>query len=176
MNIEELLNDSHKSTALHVVEIAIAKPIIIKDIIKCVFKDIYPFSMRAANVIEKIDLRNPELIKPYYPKIIEGFKNLKIEGVRRCLLKTFTRNINNLEGNSLCFLLNFCFEALISPTEGLAAKVYATNILYQISNKEPDIKNELIIAITDQFEKSTAAFRNYGNKILKKLYKEVKEI
>ncbi|NTW33115.1 MAG: hypothetical protein HGB12_10900 [Bacteroidetes bacterium] len=175
MNIEEILPDSLKLTAIQASDIAIAKPDIIKNFYKLVLLDTYPFSMRAANVIEKIDFKKPELIKPFYHKIIQAFPNFKIEGVRRCLLKIFTRHTDIDEEDLLCELLNFCFDALISPTEGVGAKVYAIDILYQISNKESDIKNELIIAITDQLPKNNPAFRSRGNKILAKLYKEVEK-
>jgi hypothetical protein len=43
-------------------------------------------------------------------------------------------------------------------------------ILYKISKKEPDLKNELIFAIKDQLPKNSVAFRTAGNKILIKLY------
>jgi hypothetical protein len=54
----------------------------------------------------------------------------------------------------------------------VALKAYSLEILYQISNKEPELKNELIFAVLDWSDKNSGAFKTFSEKILKKLYKE----
>ena len=174
MNVKELLPDSAKITGILAADIAMAKPEFIEKILLLAFSETKQYSMRAANTIEIIDSRLPELIKPYYEKIIQHIPTSNIDGVKRCLLKIFTRHLKFKNEETLCALLNLCFDSISSPTESLAVKIYAIDIVYQISNKEPDLKNELILAITDQLDKNSVAFANRGNKILKKLYKETR--
>jgi len=171
MNIEELIPDSGKQTAIHAANVAMKKPEIIPEILDLAFWNKYQYSTRAANAIEIIDSKMPGLIKPFYSKIINGFTNYKTDGVKRCFLKIFTRHTDIKNEQLLCILLNFCFDALSSSSETVAVKVYSLMILYEISKKEPDLKNELIFAIKDQLPKNSAAFRSIGNKMLKKLYK-----
>jgi hypothetical protein len=172
MNIEELLPDTSKLTAIHAADVAMQKTGLIPEIIKLAFLDKHPISVRAANTIEIIDSKMPELIKPHYAKIINGFASFKTGGVKRCLLKIFTRHTDIKNELLLCRLINYCFEKLAMADEPVAVKVIALQILYAVSNKEPDIKNELIFAIKDQLSKNSGAFTTCGNNILKKLYKE----
>jgi predicted AAA+ superfamily ATPase len=171
MNIEELLPDTGKLTAIHAADVAMQKPVLIKELLNIAFKDKQPVSLRAANTIEKIDSKMPELIRPYYSKIINSLPKFNTDGVKRCLLKIFTRH-TDLKEDLLCKLIDLCFSYMISPSEPIAIKAYSLQILYSISNKEKDLKNELIFAVRDQMEKNSGSFRAVGNKILKKLYKE----
>ncbi|HNW99667.1 MAG TPA: hypothetical protein PKK00_14770 [Bacteroidales bacterium] len=173
INIEDLLPDTGKLTAIHAANVAMKKTELIPEILKLAFIDKHPISVRAANTIEIIDSENPGLIEPYYNKIINGLVKFKTSGVKRCLLKIFTRHTNLKNEKQLCILINYCFEKLANTEEDVAIKVYALQILYDFSEKEPDIKNELILAIKDQLPKNSEAFKNYGNKIIKKLNKEI---
>lgn len=129
-------------------------------------------STRAANTIEIIDSKKPDLIKPHYKKIICGFPSFKVDGVKRCLLKIFTRH-TDLDEELLCRLLNYCFERVASSSETVGVKVYSLMILYEISKQEPDIKNELATAISTQLSESSAAFKSIGNRMIAKLHKEI---
>jgi hypothetical protein len=172
MNIEDLLPDTGKLTAIHAADVAMQKTKLIPVLLKTAFEDIHPLSTRAANTIEIIDSKNPELIKPYYKKIITGFNDFKVDGVKRCLLKIFTRHID-LEEELLCRLLNFCFDCVASSSETVGVKAYSLMILYEISNKEPDIKNELSAVISTQLQESQPAFKAIGHKLLAKLHQEI---
>jgi hypothetical protein len=47
-------------------------------------------------------------------------------------------------------------------------------ILYRISQVEPDMKKELADSIEWRMNEETAGFRNRGQKLLKKLYMELR--
>ncbi len=172
MNLEDLLPDTGKLTAIHAAEVAIQKTELVSKILDLAFSDKHPISTRAANTIEIIDSKKPELIEPFYLKIIQGFPKFHTSGVKRCLLKIFTRHTDIQNEEMLCLLLNYCFERIASADEEVGVKAYSLLILYNISNREPDLKNELIFAIKDQLPKNSKAFSSLGKRILKKLYKE----
>ena len=68
--------------------------------------------------------------------------------------------------------LNHCFKYLESGDEPVAIKVFSMTILYNLSNKIPEIKNELKILIENQLPFSSAGYKSRGSKILKKLNME----
>jgi len=172
VNLEDLLPDTGKLTAIHAADVAMQRKEIIPELIKLAFNDTYPPSLRAANTIEIIDSQEPDLIEPFYTKMINALNGFKVDGVKRCFLKLFTRHTDLNNEEVLCVLINACFAFVASPDEAVAIKAYSLQILYCISNTEPELKNELIFAILDQLDKNPESFKNLGNKILKKLYKE----
>jgi hypothetical protein len=172
VNLEDLLPDTGKLTAIHAADVAMQRTELIPKLIKLAFADTYPLSLRAANTVEIIDSQKPSLIQPFYFKMINALTNFKVDGVKRCFLKLFTRHADLNNEEVLCTLINACFAFVASPDEAVAIKAYSLQILYQISNREPELKNELIFAILDQLDKNPESFKNLGNKILKKLYKE----
>ncbi len=172
MNLEDLLPDTGKLTAIHAADVAVQRRDIIPALIKLAFADKYPISLRAANTVEIIDSQQPALIRPYYSKIIKALSGFEVVGVKRCFLKIFTRHSDLNNERVLCLLINACFAFMASYEETVAVKSYSLEILYQISNKEPELKNELIFAILDQSDKNSGAFKTCSDKILKKLYRE----
>jgi hypothetical protein len=172
VNLEDLLPDTGKLTAIHAADVAIQRKEIIPRLIKLAFADTYPLSLRAANTVEKIDSQEPDMIQPYYFRMINSLNKFKVDGVKRCFLKIFTRRIDLNNEDVLCTLINASFAFVASPNEAVAIKAYSLQILYKISNKETELKNELIFAILDQLDKNPESFKNLGNKIFKKLYKE----
>jgi hypothetical protein len=62
---------------------------------------------------------------------------------------------------------------LLSPKEAVAPKVYCMEILYRISQVEPNLKKELADSIEWRLNEESPGFKNRGLKILKKLYSEI---
>ena len=69
-------------------------------------------------------------------------------------------------------VLDFCFK-MLTLFETAAIKVHAMQILYNISQKEPGLKPELISAIELAIQEGTTGVKNRGQRMLKKLRKEV---
>ena len=166
MNIREILHDSGKLTADHAANIALQKPEIIPLLIELAFENEYQFSMRAARVVELIDSICPEMVQPSYLRIIEALPHLKEEGVKRCFLKLLTRHTDIENEVALCTLLNFCFDALGNPNDEVSVRVYAMEIIYLISLKEPDLQNELVSLIKAHWNEASAGFKARGSWII----------
>lgn len=169
MKLTELLPDTGKRTAIHAAEVAIKNKRLMTQLLHTAFTEKHPMSTRAANTLEIIDHKRPDLIRPLYNKIINAFPSFSVDGQKRCLLKIFTRHVNELDEELLGLLLNVCFNFLSSSSESVGVKAYSMMILFDISKREPDIKNELAVIIQNQFEESSKAFQSLGRKILKKL-------
>jgi hypothetical protein len=172
MKIEELLPDSGRQTVDNAAKAIVRHPEYIPELIKIAFKDVYPISMRTANLLEKCDLLRPDIIQPYLKEIVRKLPKSNAEGVKRCLLKMLTRHTKIENEDILGIVMNCCFEWLVKSGEATAVKYNTMKILYDISQKYPELKIELIAAIEDQLPKTTTGTKNFGTKLLAKLYKE----
>lgn len=122
---------------------------------------------RATWLMDKVYNEAPELIRPYIPKMIELIPSLKCESKQRQLLKLISCEPlpKNLSGE----FINCCFDYLISSSTAVAVKVHAMQILFNFSQQEPDIKNELALVIEECMIDGTTGFKARGRKLLKNL-------
>jgi len=166
MNPMELLPDSGKLTIMHATNVAMQKPGIIPALIELSFENKYQFSTRASRVVEAVDVKMPQLIQPFYMKIIEALPASQTEGVKRSFLKMLSKHTDIDNEAALCTLLNFCFDVLINPKTEIAVKFYSMDIIYSISLKEPDLQNELVSVIKAQMSEASVGFCSKGQKII----------
>jgi len=126
-------------------------------------------SWRAAWLADKIHDKFPELILPYLEEMIKSLKELNNTGKKRQFLKLISLHPTPDAYDG--FLTGYCLDTLMSGKEPPAVRVYAMQILYNISEKEPELKPELIDVIENEMElHPTPGSITRGKKILKKLY------
>ncbi|MEI6765662.1 MAG: hypothetical protein WCM76_08475 [Bacteroidota bacterium] len=139
------------------------------------FADIYPIAMRAARAVQISCVVNPQFTNLYIDEILEHLATAKVEGVRRSFAKLFNDNVDLKNFKQLGVLTNTCFNILESPKEGIAVRYYAMQILYKISQIEPDLKPELALIIQLRLDESSGGIKNISQKLLKKLGKEIEK-
>jgi len=126
---------------------------------------------RAAYLVDKINDDYPELILPYMDKIIYQLKIEKNSSKKRHFLKLIS--MKSIPENHFGFLVNYCLETL-SSEEPPAVRVHAMQVLFNISEKEQDLKPELILVIEHEMEyHSTAGILARGRKLAQKLRKQM---
>ena len=132
----------------------------------------HPKSWRAAWLLDKIHDNNKEAILPYINLFIEKLKSERNEGKKRHLLKLVS--INRIPEDQQGFLLEFCIRIFSSQKEAIAVRVHAMQVLYEISNAEPELKPE-ILAIIEQVlaENTSAGLKSRGSKIECRLRKQI---
>lgn len=129
-------------------------------------------SWRALYLAEKLHGTNPESVRPYLDKMIEQLKVESHHGKRRILLKLIS--INEISRDHFGFLLPHCMDTLTQAKEPVANRVHAMQILYNISEEEPELKPELIDTILHEMEyHATPGIRARGKNLLKKLRKQI---
>jgi len=174
MDFKILLPDSSRETADIAVDVIGDNKELFAQLMDFIFNNTGQLVNRATRVAVYAADNYPELIEPYLNTVIELLSDVKHEAVKRGFLKFFTTHtLPDVEDDRTAVLINHCFDWLIAPSEAIAVKVYAMEILYRISNLLPDLKQELIYAIEDQIPKGTPAIKAVGEKLLRKLYKEV---
>jgi len=147
------------------------KPELFDELVQIYFKNEEPVSMRAAWIVDTITEELPKLLLPWLETICRKLPQFGHDGLKRHSLRMLVRS--PLPPAQIGPLTNICFKWLISPKESVAVKVYTMEILYRISQTEPDLKKELADSIEWRMEEETPGFRNRGLKILKKLHKEI---
>jgi len=124
-------------------------------------------SWRATWLMDKVYDEAPELIRPYIPQMIQMIPNLECQSKQRQFLKLISAEAlpKTISGD----FINRCFDLLISNATPVAVRVYAMQILFNFSEQEPDIKNELALVIEEFMSDGSAGFKCRGKRILKKL-------
>ena len=126
---------------------------------------------RAAYLVDKIHDDFPELILPYLDRMVAKLPEEKNLSKKRHLLKLIS--MNAVPEKHFSFLLDFCMETMASD-EPPAVRVHAMQILFNISEKEPELKPEILALIEHEMEyHATAGILSRGKKIAKKLQKQI---
>lgn len=131
-----------------------------------------PKSWRAAWIADKINDTRPELIAPYISSMINQLKKETSNSKKRHFLKL--TGLHPIPPEHHPFLLDYCTECFTSASEPIAVRVYALQVLYNISEKEPELKPELLAIIQHEIElHSSAGIKSRGRKLAKKLQIEI---
>jgi len=131
----------------------------------------YRVTQRSAWPLSLCVERHPELIKPHLKKVLDHLTHPNIhDSVKRNTMRLlqFVQIPKRFHGR----IASTCFDYLQSNAEPVAVKVFSMTVLTHIIEDQPDLKNELIIILEDQFPFASAAFRSRAKKVLKKLKAE----
>ena len=66
-------------------------------------------------------------------------------------------------------LSDHCFKYLNDANEAIAIKVFSMTVMANITKKFPELQDEIMSSISDQFPFNTAAFKSRGSKVIKQL-------
>jgi len=132
----------------------------------------HPRSWRATWVADKIHDKRPELIVPFLGKMIRQMKRETHASKKRQFLKLIS--MHEIPEGHLSFLMDYCMNCFLSANEPVSIRVYALQILFNISEREPLFKSELLSLIEHEMELHPAAgVRARGRNLAKKLKKQI---
>jgi len=133
----------------------------------------HPKSWRAAWMANKIHDIKPELIVPYLDKMIIRLKKETCNSKKREFLKLISLYAPPRKHHS--FLMDYCLNCFMSAGEPIAVRVNSMQVLYHISDSEPEFKPELLAVIEHETElDSSAGIRSRGNRLAKMLMNSMK--
>lgn len=125
---------------------------------------------RAAWVVGTLGQKKPDLIRPYYARMIKAIrKNNAHVALRRNALRVlqFQEVDESLWGE----LYDVCIRFLESSSEPVAVKAFAMTTAYRIVKRVPELKDELVAAIEQIIPEGTPGEKSRGQKILSALSK-----
>lgn len=173
MNKDELMTliEAWENMDFLIAEIT-ARPDYLNLLTEIALKSDHPKSWRAAWILDKIHEKNKNLVVPFIPAIINQLKVEKNEGKKRHLLKLIS--LNEIPENEKSYLIDFCIAIFTSAKDPIAVRVHAMQILFEISQTIPEIIPEILAIIEQQLEEHpSAGLESRGNKIVKKLRKQI---
>ncbi len=115
---------------------------------------------------------NFELMRQHLNEIVELLPSFKHNGQKREMMKVI--QLFDARDIEMGTLIDICFEYLLSPKEALAVRVHAMQIIFDISEYEPDLKPELRGALEILAQETSPAIKGRSRMILKKLNKSIK--
>ena len=154
-----------------VVDLVIQKPDLFETVVKIFLSNEEPVSRRAAWVVDIVTAKNPHLLPSIADQIVSNLPSFTHDGMKRHSVRMLNRVL--LSNEQIGPMINLCFEFLTNPAESIAVKAQSMDLLYQISQREPELKKELADSIEWRIGEESPGFRNKGLKLLKRLRKEM---
>lgn len=167
MNIKTaLLKEHSKKQCASIVNYIGKNPGRFAALMKCFFEGEYRVTQRAAWPMSYSVEKYPELIKPYYKKLLA---NLNKPGQHDSIPRNTLRLLQHVEipvkfhGQ----LMDICFRYLSSPSEAVAIKAFSITVLQNLAKQYPEIIKELKLVIEERWDYETVAFKTRARKLLK---------
>lgn len=126
-----------------------------------------PIPQRAAWVFSTVVEKNQWLLNPYVSTLIDMLPGFQHWGIQRCILYTYGKI--EIPEEKLGQMFQICYDYMDGTKVPVAVRVFAMQILYNISIREPGLQNELRLFIESHMDSGSAGFKSRGNKILKML-------
>lgn len=168
---ELLLKGNSRSYTDFVADIVNKRPELVSELWEIYLAVEEPVSRRAAWIIDTASEDKPEWVEPFLPSLIQKLPLFNHDGLKRHALRIIARM--PFPENTDADLLNKCFEWLLAPAESVAVKMYCIQILYRLSETEPDILQELYDTIEFQMTDATPGFRSIGSKLMFQIDKDI---
>lgn len=163
---ESLLTEHSKSQMMKIVDYIGANPAKFKELMANFLGPTYRLSQRAAWPVGYCAEHHPELVKPYFGKLIA---QLEIEdahvAVRRNVarLLQFVEIPKRFEGR----VFEACYNLFANPAEPVAVRVFSMTVAAKIAKDDPELLEELRLVATQHPEAATAGFRSRARRIFK---------
>lgn len=140
------------------------------ELVKIFLGDNYRLTQWAGWPLSEIVKSHPELIRPYLRSMLKSVDRPNMhEAVKRNVMRLlqFIDIPDNLAG--LAF--DKAFTLFTNTSEPIAVRVFAMQVMADVAMKEPDLKNEVVIAIEEGLPYGSPGYKSRANKLLKKLKK-----
>ncbi|MBT8233568.1 MAG: hypothetical protein KJN84_13125 [Bacteroidia bacterium] len=131
------------------------------------------YNQRAAWPVGYLGRKFPKLINPYFDSMISMMDNPSHDAVLRNILRILEDIVipESYEG----MIYDRCFLFLNDPNFSIAIRVFSMTVLFKISEKYPDLQEELEASIRMHMPYGSAGFKSRGRKYLKAINKMKKD-
>lgn len=169
MNLqEEILKKHSKANAVGIADYACRSKKNLQELFACFLGDGSLLAQRAAWSIGLAAAKRPDLMQHHMKELISVLSRKKVHqaltrGALRVLVEMDIRE--PFDGP----VMENCFRLLEESRTAAAIKVLSLTVLFNLSQRYPDIKRELRLIIEDRPEQQTAGFKSRGDKLLKAL-------
>lgn len=146
---------------------AIADKRLFSQIFLFIFSENPKLAWRSCWIIDNAAEEFPDLLSEKLPEIIAGLLSTKNGSLKRHFTRILCRY--QIPEEYLGEIVNRSFE-LLAPSEPIAVRANAMQLLFNITQHQPDLKGELISVIESLMEEGgSAGFINRSGKLLRQL-------
>lgn len=171
MELKELFaQETARAVTDQVKEIIYQRPELYEEVLQLVLKNEEPYSRRAIWVFDAVDEELGEVAAPFLPQLIGQFDHFGHDALRRHTLRILSRH--EIPEAYQVRVIDTCFK-MLQMNVAAAIKVHAMQVLYNLSQQQTGLKHELISALELNVREGCTGVKNRGNRLLKKLKKEI---
>lgn len=166
MNIREaLLSEHSKHQAMAVAGYVAADPERFAELMRLFLESEYRTSQRAALPVNYCATRNPELIHPYFERLVDL---LGSNGTPVAIKRNIVRQLQfiDIPGDLHGKLYSLCIDLVDDTAATVAVRVFAMTVAAKIAKTEPDLMGELRLIVEKHLPHATAGFRARARRIL----------
>ena len=140
------------------------------ELMKLFFEGEYRVTQRAAWPMSYCVRKHPQLITPYFKKLIDKLSN---PGEGDSVIRNSVRLLQSVDIPEKYHgkLMTVCFNFLQSTESAVAIKAFSMTILQNLSKQYPEIIPEIKTIIEERWSHETAAFRSRAKNFLKSIDK-----
>ncbi|MEM9023139.1 MAG: hypothetical protein AAGB22_05330 [Bacteroidota bacterium] len=133
-----------------------------------------PLPQRASGALETVLDQQPWMAIPYLEPMVRLLPEASHNALKRNFMKILARSpLERLPESAQTALLECSFGWVQDPREPIAARVFAMEVAYRLTELYPDLKQELMVILHEGQHQGSAGFCARSKRILKKLRKEL---
>ena len=169
MDLRQTLSKRHSKELTEIIADRIAKDPDELDILIGLMEDEDKMlSQRAAWPLSLVAEKSPELIIPHVARLTEllGKKGYH-DAVNRNIVRAF--QFVDIPDDDSGIVIDKCFDLLNDRGQPIAVQVFSMQVISNLTERYPELKNELKVSIESQWDTQSAGFRSRGKRILKKI-------
>ncbi len=163
---EALLKEHSKAQTMKIVGYIGGDPARFRELMGHFLGPAYRLSQRAAGPVSYCAEHHPELVKPYFSKLVEQLERDHAHvAVRRNVARMlqFVDIPKRYEGR----VFEACYNLFANPSETVAVRVFSMTVAAKIAKNDPELLEELRLVATQHPEAATASFRSRARRIFK---------
>jgi len=160
-----LLAEHSKRQTAKIVDFIGGDPARFKELMDNFLGDTYRVSQRAAWAVSNCIELHPDLVKPYYGRLLGQLERDDSHiGVRRNVVRLlqFVEVPSSYRGH----VFDVCYKLFADATQPVAVRVFSMTVAANIAKGKPELLDELRLVAKEHPEAATAGFRSRARRVL----------
>jgi hypothetical protein len=171
MNLVDELGKKHSlATKNKIIRYVGSNPGRFDELMQVFLGDVYRLTQWAGWPMSDIVRKHPELITPYLKPVLKAIDK---PGMHVAVKRNVMRLLQFIDIPPAVRGIAFdkAFKLFSAKSEAVAVRVFAMAVMTQVAMDEPELKNEVIMAIEEQLPYGSAAYKSRASRSLKALRK-----
>ena len=160
-----LLAEHSKRQTARIVDYIGDDPARFKDLMENFLGDTYRVSQRAAWAVSNCIELHPELVKPYYRRLLSQLERDDSHvAVRRNVVRLL--QFVDVPARYRGRVFDVCYELFADAMQPVAVRVFSMTVAANIANGNPELLDELRLVAKEHPEAATPGFRSRARRVL----------